>query len=307
MSRPSLRSHVFRLLTRALSARMDRTSSVAELRALMAGTPKQPLPRGVTTRAAMADGAPVEWIEPAEVASHAVVLYLHGGGWILGWYPSHRNLVAHICEAAACRAVAVEYRLAPEHPFPAALEDCVTAYRWLVASGTKPQQIVIAGDSAGGNLVLTTLMSLRDAGDPLPAAAVCLSPMTDLAGTGESLSRGRDALLTVESAMSMAKAYVGDQDPRSPLISPQYGDLTGLPRLLVQVGADEILLSDSLRLAEHAKAAGVDVDLAVWPGMWHVWHTLAPYLPEARQAVDAIGVFVREACIWPDTAEAVRP
>jgi monoterpene epsilon-lactone hydrolase len=269
MMRPSVRSHVFRLLTRALSARMDRVSSLAELRALMAGTPKQPLPRGVTTRAAMADGVPVEWIEPAEVASQAVFLYLHGGGWILGWYPSHRNLVAHICEAAACRAVAVDYRLAPEHPFPAALEDCVTAYRWLVANGTSPQRIVIAGDSAGGNLVLTTLMVLRDAGDAMPA-------------------------------MSMAKAYVGDRDPRSPLISPNYGNLAGLPRLLVQVGADEILLSDSLRLAENAKAAGVDVDLAVWPGMWHVWHTLVPYLPEAREAVDAIGAFVRKACVWPE-------
>jgi monoterpene epsilon-lactone hydrolase len=307
MMRPSVRSHVFRLLTRALSARMDRVSSLAELRALMAGTPKQPLPRGVTTRAAMADGVPVEWIEPAEVASQAVFLYLHGGGWILGWYPSHRNLVAHTCEAAACRAVAVDYRLAPEHPFPAALEDCVTAYRWLVANGTSPQRIVIAGDSAGGNLALATLMSLRDAGDPLPAAAVCLSPMTDLAGTGESFSRGRDALLTVESAMSMAKAYGGDQDPRSPLISPNYGNLAGLPPLLVQVGADEVLLSDSLRLAENAKAAGVDAELVVWPGMWHVWHTLVPYLPEAREAVEAIGAFVREACFWPEAEEGETP
>jgi acetyl esterase/lipase len=286
---------------------MDRVSSLAELRTLMAGTPKQPLPRGVTTRAAIADGVPVEWIEPAEVASDAVILYLHGGGWIMGWYQSHRNLVAHICAAASCRAVAVDYRLAPEHPFPAALEDCVAAYRWLVASGISPQRIVIAGDSAGGNLVLTTLMSLRDAGDAMPAAAVCLSPMTDLAGTGDSFSRGRDALLTVDSAMSMASAYVGDQDPRSPLISPNYGDLTGLPPLLVQVGADEILLSDSLRLAENAKAAGVDVELVVWPGMWHVWHTLVPYLPEAREAVDAIGDFVREACLLPEAADVVTP
>jgi monoterpene epsilon-lactone hydrolase len=297
---------VFRLLTRMLSARMDRASSLAESRAMMAGGPKQPLPRGVTTRAATADGVPVEWIEPAEPASDAVVLYLHGGGWIFGWYPSHRSLVARICEAASCRALAVDYRLAPEHPFPAALEDCVTAYRWLAGSGVSPRRIVIAGDSAGGNLVLTTLMTLRDAGEAMPAAGVCLSPMTDLAGTGDTFRRGRDALLTVESAMSMARAYVGDQDPRAPLISPNYGDFTGLPRLLVQVGADEILLSDSLRLVENAEAAGVDVDLAVWPGMWHVWHTLAPYLPEARHAVDAIGSFVREACASPETAEAAR-
>lgn len=294
-----MRTNVFRLAMKAFSARMDSISSVKELRTFVgAGAKKQRLPRDVTTQSTTAAGVPVEWITPAEVSCQSVILYLHGGGWIMGWYNSHRWMVSHICQAAGCRALAVDYRLAPEHPFPAALEDCLAAYRWLVESGTSPQEIVIAGDSAGGNLALTTLMALRDAGDELPAAAVCISPMTDLEGTGDSFRQADDALLKADSALSMARAYYADRDPRLPLISPQYGDLAGLPPLLIQVGEDEILLSDSLRLAEKAKAAGVDVSLVVWPGMWHVWHTLVPYLPEAKSAIADIGVFIQHvACV----------
>ena len=245
-------------------------------------------------KSARADGVSVEWIIPSNASSQSVILYLHGGGWTLGWYNSHRWLVAYICQAATSRALAVNYRLAPEDPFPAALEDCLAAYRWLLKSGTSPQQIVVAGDSAGGNLALATLMALRDAGDPLPAAAVCISPMTDLAGTGESFSTHKDPLLTTRFALSMARYYAGDQDPRLPLISPHYGNLDRLPPLLIHVGEDEILLSDAARLTDNARAAGVDVSLVIWPKMWHVWHAFAPYLPEAQQAIDAIGIFIRE-------------
>jgi acetyl esterase/lipase len=189
----------------------------------------------------------------------------------------------------------VDYRLAPEHPFPAALEDCLAAYRWLLGTGISPLDIVIAGDSAGGNLTLTTLLSLRDAGDPLPAAAVCIAPMTDLEGTGESFRTKDDPALTAEFALKVARHYAGDHDLRLPLLSPYHGDLRGLPPLLIQVGGDEILLSDATRLADDARAAGVEVHLAVWPKMWHVWHVFAPSLPEARRAIDDIGAFIRSA------------
>ena len=292
---PSLRSYVFRVLTKIFSARLNSISSIPQLRAFVGTGSNHPvLPRGATLKPEKADGVSVEWIVPPNAAAQPVILYLHGGGWTLGWYNSHRWLVAHICRAAASRALAVDYRLAPENPFPAALEDCLAAYRWLLKSGTPPQQIVIVGDSAGGNLALTTLMALRDAGDLLPAAAVCISPMTDLAGTGESFKTNKDPLLTARFALSMARHYVGNQDPCLPLISPHYGNLSGLPRLLIHVGEDEILLSDAARLTDNARAAGVDVSLVIWPKMWHVWHVFVPYLPEAQQAVNAIGAFIHE-------------
>jgi epsilon-lactone hydrolase len=252
------------------------------------------LPREVEVKPDTAEGIPVEWIIPPNVSSPSIVYYIHGGGWTLGWSNLHRRMVIHLCQAAGCRALAVDYRLAPEHPFPAALEDCLTVYRWLLKNGTMPENIVIAGDSAGGNLTLTTLLSLRDTGDPLPAAAVCLSPMTDLKGMGESFRRKNDPALTDTFALSMARHYARDHDPCSPLLSPHYGDLHGLPPLLIQVGEDEILLSDAMRLADNARSAGVDVSLVVWPKMWHVWHLFAPSLPEAHQAVNAVAAYIRQ-------------
>jgi acetyl esterase/lipase len=203
-------------------------------------------------------------------------------------------MVMHLCQGAGCRALAVDYRLAPEHPFPAGLEDCLAVYHWLLEDGFSSQDIVIAGDSAGANLTLSTLISLRDAGDPLPAAAVCISPMTDLAGTGESFRTNRDPTLTTGFALAMVQHYAGGQDLHQPLLSPHYADLRGLPPLLIQVGEVEILLSDATRLAEKARRDGVDISLVVWPNMWHVWHFFVPSLPEARRAVNAIGDFVRE-------------
>ncbi len=292
---PSLQSLIFKIPTKILSARMAATTSLAKRRAIAGtGSDHPRLPRGVTSQLAKADGVAVEWITPDNVSSPSLILYLHGGGWTLGWYQSHRWLVANLCHAAGCRALAVDYRLAPENPFPAALDDCLAVYRWLLKSGTPAEQIVVAGDSAGGNLTLTTLMVLRDAGDPLPAAAVCICPMTDLAGTGQSFHTHKDALLTTELALFFARQYFGDQNPRLPLISPHYGDLSGLPPLLIHAGEDEILLSDAQRLVIRAAAAGVDARLVIWPAMWHDWHIFTPFLPEAQQAVKAIGAFVRE-------------
>ena len=292
---PSLRSRGLRLLLDVRRALFDWDAPLERYRAMMKreGRLFKP-PRDVNIQPVMAGDVPAEWLIPPEATPRSVILYLHGGAWTLGWTNIHRRMVAHLCRAAACRALAVDYRLAPEHPFPAALEDCLGAYRWLLKGGSLPGDMVIVGDSAGGNLTLATLMSLRDAGDPLPAAAVCISPATDLEGTGESFWTKKDPLQTPEFVLAMVRHYASGQDLRSPLLSPHYGDLRGLPPLLIHAGGDEMFLSDATRLADKARAAGVDVSLVVWPRMWHVWHLLAPSLPEARQAIDAIGAFVRE-------------
>jgi acetyl esterase/lipase len=223
------------------------------------------------------------------------MLYLHGGGYAVGSLDSHRGVAARLSQACQMEVLLLDYRLAPEHPFPAALDDAVAAYCWLLQNGLLPQRLVIAGDSAGGGLTLATLLSLREWGSPLPAAAVCISPLTDIEGTGESFvsKATADPWLTPES-ISILRHYVGTNNPRLPLLSPIYADLCGLPPLLIHVGSDEILLSDSTRLAEQAGATGVEVKLKVWPEMWHVFHCFAPYLPEARQAIEEVGAFVRE-------------
>jgi acetyl esterase/lipase len=194
------------------------------------------------------------------------------------------------------RGLVIDYRLAPENPFPAALEDATAAYRWLLKSGFKPEQIVIAGDSAGGGLSLSTMVSLRDAGDPLPRGAVLLSPWTDLAGTGESIKTHAeiDPWLNADNLIPFAALYFGKEDGRHPLVSPLYADLHGLPPMLIQVGSDEILLDDSTRLASRAQAAGVEVKMEVWDGLWHVWHIFASQLPEGQKAIEDLGRFARQ-------------
>jgi acetyl esterase/lipase len=212
----------------------------------------------------------------------------------MGWYEPHRWLVSHLARATGRRALAIDYRLAPEHRFPAPLEDCLAAYRWLLANGTRPEQIILGGDSAGGNLTLTTMLALRDNGEPLPAAGVCLSPVTDLAGTGEPPPSDQDVGLPVDWAQEQTRMYLGDTDPHLPLVSPFYADLHGLPPLLIQVGGAEYLLHDAQRFVPRARAAGVDVTLQAYSGMWHVWQLLVPFMPESSQAVAAIAAFCRQ-------------
>lgn len=290
-----IRRKLIRLVSKVSSSRLDPGMSASELRETVeAATRGARLPVGTTVESAVADGVFAEWITPRDSASGNTILYIHGGGWILGLNNTHRRMIALMCKRASCRALAVHHRLAPEAPFPAALDDCLTAYRWLVARGAEPSRIVTVGDSSGGNLVLATLIALRDAGDQLPAGAVCQSPVTDLAGTGDTFDTTTDVLLTTERARMMIGAYAGGHDLRLPLMSPHYADLTGLPPLLVQVGGDEILLSDSVRLAERARAAGVEVRLSEFRGMWHGWQAFAPWLPEAARAFDEAGAYVRE-------------
>jgi monoterpene epsilon-lactone hydrolase len=243
-----------------------------------------------------AGGVPAEWITTPEAANERVIYYLHGGGYTLGSVNTHREMISRISRAAGARTLAIDYRLAPENPFPAALEDAMAAYRWLLSTGVDPARLAIAGDSAGGALTVATLVALRDAGEPLAAAAVCLSPWVDLALLGESMTTKAeiDPMLLREVGLQWAKAYLGGAHPRTPLASPLYADLTGLPPLLIQVGTAETLLDDSTRLAERAKSVGVDVALEVWDDMFHVWQFFASMLPEGQQAIDRIGEFIRE-------------
>ena len=255
-----------------------------------------PVPADVRCEQVDAGGVSAEWIMTPQATAERVIFYLHGGGYAIGSVKTHRELISRISRAAGARALAIDYRLAPEHPFPAAVEDATTAYRWLLENGVEPTRIVIAGDSAGGGLTVATLVVLRDAGDPLPAAGVCLSPWVDLEGIGESMTARAevDPMVQRDGLLAMAKAYLGDANPRLPLAAPLYADLTGLPPLLIQVGTAETLLDDSTRLAERARSAGVDVVLEPWEDMIHVWHLFASMLPEGQQAVDRIGEFIRE-------------
>jgi len=252
-------------------------------------------PADVAIERVMAPAQPAEWLTPPGVRADAVVLYLHGGGYVIGSPRSHRHLAAAIARAAGTRALLLDYRLAPEHPFPAALDDAVAAYEWLLAHGVAPRRIVVAGDSAGGGLTVATLVALRDRGRPLPAAGVCISPWTDLTCSAASYQTKKavDPIVTLDSITLMAKAYVGAGDPKAALVSPLFADLRGLPPLLVHVGSDEMLLDDARGLAERARQAGVDVAVEEWPAMIHVWHWFQPMLAEAEKATAAIGTFVR--------------
>jgi acetyl esterase/lipase len=241
------------------------------------------------------EGLPAAWVTQSRVSTEQVILYLHGGAYVLGSLTIYRPTVATYAQAIGARFLMIEYRLAPEHPFPAAVDDARTAYHWLLAQGIRPEQIVVMGDSAGGGLTVALLLALRDEQTPLPAAAVCLSPWFDLACTGESMrTRAKaDVILTPQMLKKAADAYLGTTDPRTPLASPLYADLHGLPPMLLQVGTEDILLDDAKRLALCAREAGVSIELEVWPNLIHVWQTLGRRLPEARQAIAHIMRFTR--------------
>jgi monoterpene epsilon-lactone hydrolase len=254
------------------------------------------VPTDVRCEPVNAGGVPAEWITTPGVNTERVIYYLHGGGYAYGSINTHREMVSRLSRAASARVLIIDYRLAPENPFPAALDDSVAAYRWLLSVGVNPTRLVIAGESAGGGLTVATLVALRDAGEPLPAAGICLSPWVDLECLGESMvTKGEiDPMATREGTLMLAKAYLRDTDPRTPLASPLYADLTGLPPLLIQVGTAEILFDDATRLANRARAAGVDVILEPWEDMIHMWHFFAAILREGQEAIDRIGEFIRQ-------------
>ena len=236
-----------------------------------------------------------EWLIPEGAAKDSAILYIHGGAWFMGSANTHRAFVSRLTYASGVRALLINYRLAPEFPFPAGLEDCLLAYEWLLQGGISPNKILVAGDSAGGNLTLALLIALRDKGKTLPAAAIALSPATDLAFTGKSLQTRLhlDPLFSSGGPTNIVQDYITSHDPHEPLISPLYGDLHRLPPLLIHVGDHEILLDDAVRFGERAMAAGVDATTVVWPEMFHVFQLFTPFLPEARRAVEQIAAFIR--------------
>jgi monoterpene epsilon-lactone hydrolase len=252
-------------------------------------------PEGVVGTAVIAGGVPAEWIDAPDGVEDRVVLYLHGGGYVAGSIDSHRNLTGHLAAAMGCRILALDYRLAPEHPHPAAVTDAVAAYRWLLDQGIAPEHVVIAGDSAGGGLTVALLLRARDEGLAMPAAAVPISPMVDLEATGESMTTRAelDPMVSRDMALEIVQLFLGDGDRRDPYAAPLHGELAALPPLLIQVGDAEVLLDDSVRLADKARTAGVDVTLEVWPEMVHVFQGSAGFVPEADEAIAHIANYCR--------------
>ncbi len=255
-----------------------------------------PLLDGTRIEEVDAGGVTCEWVSaPASRSDHAV-LYLHGGGYVIGSRLSHRPMMSRLAAASGARVLSVEYRRAPEHPHPAAVEDAVAAWRWLLGAGVSPARAAIAGDSAGGGLTMATLVALRDAGVPLPAAAVCLSPWVDLECTGESMRRNAasDPMVREEHLRRWATLYVPPGgSARAPLVSPLHASLHGLPPLLVHAAKDEVLVDDARRLVARAREAGVDVTLDEREGVFHVWHLFGGMVPEADEAIARAGAFVR--------------
>ncbi len=271
--------------------------SIAEQRAGMeAATATLPTAEGVSFEKLMIDKMAAEWIIPLETTDDTVILYFHGGGHCVGSIATHRSLVSFMAKFTKVKALMIDYRLSPENPFPAAVEDGVSAFRFLLGQGVSPSSIVISGDSAGGNLTMATLLDLKDKGDPMPAAAVVLSPWVDMEGIGKSMETNAaiDPFIQKDTILSCADMYLNGINPRTQLAAPIYADLSGLPPLLIQVGSAETLLDDAIRLSEKAKEAGVDVGLEEYEDMVHVWQVLVGLtVPESVEAVKHIAQFIR--------------
>ena len=261
---------------------------------------------GVDVRRTEFAGMRAEWLTPQAPVRGKAMLYLHGGAYVFGNCTTHRQLVSYVARACGIRALVVEYRLAPENPFPAAIEDSVAAYRALRDEGYGPGDIVLAGDSAGGGLVMALLLSLREAGEEMPAGAVMLSPWLDLTASGESMTTRakRDPWFKPPDMPIIASYYCEEDEYRNPLVSPVFADVGGLPPIYIQVGDDEILLSDSTRIAEKLEAAGGDVTLEIWPNMFHVFQVFVHQMPESREAIDKLVPFVRSRLNVATASEA---
>ncbi len=254
-------------------------------------------PKGTQIQPVMIGNMPAEWVWGPGSKEQHVVLYLHGGGMVMGTPVHSHAMAARLSAGIGCKFLLPDYRLAPEHPFPAAIEDVISAYQWLLELGYTPERVAMGGESAGGSLVVQALLALRDAGEPLPAAGFCMSPPLDWTRFDGESYRTRaqvDPWITEDMCRFTGNLYVSENDPATPLLNPLDMDLAGLPPLIIHVGDDEVLLSDAVRLAERAKAAGVQVEFKVWPGMWHVFQSGAATMPEARQSLSEISSFVRK-------------
>jgi acetyl esterase/lipase len=289
-------------------------SSLSEIEAVLAEIAAHPWPADIAEARLLYDhlGPPIsddvaiETLEmagmaarmliPPEVDTDRALLFLHGGGYVYGSLSSHGGMAAEIARSAHCQALQIEYRLAPEHPFPAAVEDACAAHEWLLARGFERDKIAIVGDSAGGGLAMSTLVALHALRRPLPGAAVCISPWVDLEATGDSYRTRKTIDPMIEPGLVgfLANLYLNGQDPRQPTASPIHADLRGLPPLLIQVGEREVLYSDAEGLARKARSSGVDVTFEEWAGMVHVWHLYYPILSGGRKAIARVGAFIRE-------------
>ena len=276
-----------------MGAKMAEAKDINAMRAIMI---EAQAPAGVTCTPVEAGEVSAEWHVADGADQDKVILYVHGGGYVMGSAGSHRDMTSRLSQAAGARVLSLNYRLAPEHPFPAPVDDSVAAYRWLLGQGIPAANIAIAGDSAGGGLALAALIAIRDAGEPVPAAGIGISPWVDMEGTGESMTTRAavDPVVQKEGLLGMAQLYLGGADPKNPLAAPLHANLAGLPPLLIQVGDSETLLDDATRITERARKADVDVTLKVWDEMPHVWHLFAPILPEGQRAIEEIGTFFKE-------------
>jgi epsilon-lactone hydrolase len=271
-------------------------TSVSEQRVILAdGVASMTYPDVVRT-SVNAGGVPAEWLDRPAVPTTNVLIYLHGGAYALGSMDTGRPLAALLGAAANARVLNVEYRIAPEHPCPAAVDDVVAAYRWVLEQGTTADHVAFVGDSAGGGLVVSSLVAIRESELPLPAAAVCLSPWSDLTLSTESLetNAAKDPQISRETLAALAPHYLGNRDAKDPVASPVFADLRSLPPLLIQVGTDEVLLDDAIALGRAASQAGVDVTLETWDRMFHVWHFYAPRLEPASDALHHVGEWIAE-------------
>lgn len=281
---------------RAMLAAGERPADLVGRRRRLDGlTARYDMPADVVVEPVDADGVKAEWTSTPTADPTRVILFLHGGGYVAGSIQSHRHMIAQAGREAGARTLALEYRLAPEHPFPAALEDALIGYRFLLSQGFLPENIILAGESAGGGLAIATLVSLRDAGTPLPACVWCSSPWVDLEMSGATMQTKAavDPLIQAPYLQELATAYLNGVDPRHPMVSPIYADLRGLPPLLIQVGSDETLLDDAIRLAGVAASADVRTTLQVWPHMIHAWHLFYAQLADGRRSLAEMGAFVR--------------
>ena len=287
-------------------ASLDPSAGIEVLREQMNANMGFPATEAATVVDVDANGVPAEWVTVAESDPARRIVYVHGGGYVIGTRATHRRLCEEIARAAECAVLNLDYRLAPEHPFPAAVDDAIAGLQFAQANGPNgagaPDAVFVAGDSAGGGLTLATLLAARERGVPQADGGICISAWSDLAITGETYETRaeQDPMISKDGGIEgMAAMYLGGADAETPLASPLYADYAGIPPLLMQVGDHEVLLSDTTRVAEKARAAGVEVTEEVWDEMFHVWHMFSPMLPEGQQAIERIGEWVRQHAAVP--------